>query len=559
LICDQCGNAILLNDRYQIIRIIQRDDRRSTDIYEAIDIIDQSKKVIKVLARYTRRDLEYFLREIQTLEALADVSNIQSLRIPLVDIDSYFSYKTRESSFTLHCIVLQKIEGQTLNDYILSGEKTSTSRAIDWLSQLVNIIHYLHSKDFIHRDIKPSNIIISNKGYLFLIDFGSARNCLSSTYRLKVSALEKSNGLPDGRDITAWISAGYTAPEQINGRATQQSDFFALGRTMVHLLTGEHPLDLFLDNSEHHVNWRKTTQNIDKPLLDLVDELIEPSVTKRPQNSEVILKKLSKLPSQIQIYKIATSVYVKSALIILVIGSIIAFFKIYILFQSNQYLLKGNEQLFDVKDYLKARTNFEKAIKYNPKNIDALNNLALSCESLNDDLCALNNYGQILAIKPNWSAYYNLGGFYDEKEEYKLAKINYIKSIEISKSEVAAPYNNLSRIEIISGNYAEAEKLIRAGLKLKIEASLKAALQKNMGWVYIKQGRYSEAEKILTQSVQTYPQRTDVYCLLALAYEARGKPAQKWWEPCLRSNTDDAGSREVRQWRLQILERALKG
>lgn len=63
-------------------------------------------------------------------------------------------------------------------------------------------------------------------GQLVLIDFGTAREA-TRTYLAKLSA---------GHDITAIVSSGYTAPEQINGEACTLSNFFALGRTFVYLL-----------------------------------------------------------------------------------------------------------------------------------------------------------------------------------------------------------------------------------------------------------------------------------------------------------------------------------
>ena len=66
-------------------------------------------------------------------------------------------------------------------------------------------------------------------GQLVLIDFGTARE-VSATYFAKVG---------QGQNVTGIVSPGYTPPEQTNGKAVPQSDFFALGRTFVYLLTGK--------------------------------------------------------------------------------------------------------------------------------------------------------------------------------------------------------------------------------------------------------------------------------------------------------------------------------
>lgn len=77
--------------------------------------------------------------------------------------------------------------------------------------------------------------MLTPDGRLALIDFGTARD-VTATYISNIS---------QGRSMTAVVSSGYTAPEQTNGKAVEQSDFFALARTFVQLLTGKHPLDMY--------------------------------------------------------------------------------------------------------------------------------------------------------------------------------------------------------------------------------------------------------------------------------------------------------------------------
>ena len=50
-----------------------------------------------------------------------------------------------------------------------------------------------------------------------------------------------------------------------------QSDFHALGRTFVHLLTGKHPLEIY-DPINDVLPWREETENIHPLLLDFIDE-----------------------------------------------------------------------------------------------------------------------------------------------------------------------------------------------------------------------------------------------------------------------------------------------
>jgi serine/threonine protein kinase len=84
---------------------------------------------------------------------------------------------------------------------------------------------YLHDRGIYHRDIKPGNILISNEGVPTLIDFGSARQRLSE------------------RSLTVIESPGYTPFEQLQSRGNvgPWSDLYALGATLVKVMTGEAP------------------------------------------------------------------------------------------------------------------------------------------------------------------------------------------------------------------------------------------------------------------------------------------------------------------------------
>ena len=43
---------------------------------------------------------------------------------------------------------------------------------MDWFWQIINAVHFLHSKKIFHKDLKPENILISTGGILKLADLG---------------------------------------------------------------------------------------------------------------------------------------------------------------------------------------------------------------------------------------------------------------------------------------------------------------------------------------------------------------------------------------------------
>lgn len=120
-------------------------------------------------------------------------------------------------------------------------------------------------------------------GQLVLIDFGTVRE-ITETLVTK-QALGQ---------VTGVISAGYTPPEQLNGQAVLQSDFFALGRTFVYLLTSRDP-SKFYDPQIDELRWRDAAPGVSPELADFLDYLMRRFPSQRPQTAEIILEQLAEI------------------------------------------------------------------------------------------------------------------------------------------------------------------------------------------------------------------------------------------------------------------------
>ncbi len=82
-------------------------------------------------------------------------------------------YTFEESAFSRPAIVMEYIEGRTLDDYL--GENPPMSERCRVLGELLAAVGYLHRRGVIHNDIKPENILITRADdTLKLIDFGLA-------------------------------------------------------------------------------------------------------------------------------------------------------------------------------------------------------------------------------------------------------------------------------------------------------------------------------------------------------------------------------------------------
>lgn len=280
--CQSCGSQLELLGRYRVMRLLS-DRTGFGKVYEAYE--QDNPKILKVLKENLSNDakaVELFQQEAAVLGQLDHPG------VP--NEDSYFEYQTRDG-LVLHCIAMERIEGPNLEQWLKQQQNRpiSQDQAIAWLKQLAEILVLVHGKQYLHRDIKPSNIMIRPDGQLVLIDFGTARE-VTRTYLAKLS------GSAGG--VTAIISSGYSAPEQLNGLAVAQSDFFSLGRTFVFLLTGYHPLEMF--DAHHNVlHWRNHASHISPVLLNFIDWLMAWEVGKRPTNAQEILRRLTEIEQQL--------------------------------------------------------------------------------------------------------------------------------------------------------------------------------------------------------------------------------------------------------------------
>ncbi|MEG4943577.1 serine/threonine-protein kinase [Microcoleus sp. F4-D5] len=274
--CIHCGSELLLQGRYRLVAPLGGGGFGRT--FEVDD--NGSRKVLKVLLKEHPKAVELFKQEADVLVRLRHPG------IPKVDRDGYFTFSPAHTTESFHCLVMEKIAGANLQDWLKHrGRPISQEQALNWLKQLSEILDQVHRLNYFHRDIKPHNIMCKPNGQLVLIDFGTARE-VSGTYFAKVG---------QGQNVTGIVSPGYTPPEQTNGKAVPQSDFFALGRTFVYLLTGKPPTAFPENPRTGRLMWRKGAPQVSDELANVIDYLMAPFPGNRPQSPQMVLQCLEEI------------------------------------------------------------------------------------------------------------------------------------------------------------------------------------------------------------------------------------------------------------------------
>lgn len=255
----------LIQERYQIISCLQQ--REATSTYRALDLQTHQQVILKSLSLNLMPDwqsYQLFEREIEALAAL----NHPCIPSLLAHFETEFENER------LSVLVLEQIKGQTLRERLQSGWKLDEAQARQLALQALKILSYLQSRQpvLIHRDIKPDNLMLDAENRLYLLDFGAARS-----YQLQPQA-------------TAVGTFGYMAPEQALGQQAQPaSDLYALGVTLVELLSGQSPQaiprqDLRLDF--------KGLINVSDAFAYWLEGLLEPELKDRFKHAQEALAAL---------------------------------------------------------------------------------------------------------------------------------------------------------------------------------------------------------------------------------------------------------------------------
>ncbi|GEM_PF-1038788 len=209
----------ILQSRYRVVRHLGNGGMGA--VYEAIDLRLGHTVALKQALTSDEEMWKQFEREARLMARLNHPA--------LPRVSDYFTEGQRAF------FVMQFIEGRDLAEIIAQQAGPFPRQSVvAWADQLLDALIYLHSceRQVIHRDIKPHNLKITPMGKIVLLDFGLAKTQIA-----------------DSADAGSSNSVfGYTpryAPlEQIQDLGTTpQSDIYALGATLYHLLTGVRPPD----------------------------------------------------------------------------------------------------------------------------------------------------------------------------------------------------------------------------------------------------------------------------------------------------------------------------
>ncbi|MBR3269251.1 MAG: Stk1 family PASTA domain-containing Ser/Thr kinase [Oscillospiraceae bacterium] len=206
----------MLDGRYEITERIG--EGGMADVYRATDVVDHKTIAVKILKKEFAENEEFLRRFRNESKAIAMLSHPNIVKI----FDVGFSER-------IQFIVMEYIDGITLNEYMEQQGQLGWKDAVHFILQILRALQHAHSKGIVHRDIKPQNIMMLRDGTIKVMDFGIAKFARE-----------------DGKTGTdkAIGTVHYISPEQARGGATDaKSDLYSVGVMLYEMVTGKKPFD----------------------------------------------------------------------------------------------------------------------------------------------------------------------------------------------------------------------------------------------------------------------------------------------------------------------------
>src|SRR5712692_9544776 len=194
------------------------------EVYRARDARLDRSVAIKILPAAFSTDSDRLHRFEQEARSASALNHPNIVTIYALGLDA-----------STHYIAMELVEGKTLRQLLASG-LLPIRKAIEIAAQVADGLAKAHEAGIAHRDLKPENLMVSDDGFVKILDFGLAKLTLPSGELSETSptiALQTRPGVVMG-------TMQYMSPEQVSGgRLDFRSDQFSFGLVLYEMVTGK--------------------------------------------------------------------------------------------------------------------------------------------------------------------------------------------------------------------------------------------------------------------------------------------------------------------------------
>jgi serine/threonine-protein kinase len=177
------------------------------------------------------------------------------------------------------------IDGEDFQKQNPLSPGNSEPELINRLTEILEILAFVHQQQMIHRDIKPANLMQRRgDGKFFLIDFGAVKEIASLTVNSQGQT-----------SVTVAIGTpGYMPSEQAAGNPKPSSDIYALGMVIIELITGIRADQLPKDSHSGEVCWQHLV-NLSLPLAEVLEKMVRYDYRQRYASAIEVLEAIKNL------------------------------------------------------------------------------------------------------------------------------------------------------------------------------------------------------------------------------------------------------------------------
>jgi len=263
----------LLGGKYELARVIGKGGMGQ--VWEAQDTVLGRRVAVKKMtfepneAGATARD--FCLKEARTLASLHHPA--------IVEI-----YEILDEPGGLY-LVFELLRGKTVQHRVAEQKRIPFAQARDILKTVCEALEFAHGQGIVHRDLKPANIMVTEQGFIKVMDFGIARRLGDKVTAVAVPASpQAAAAIPMARTQTVAGTPAYMAPEAESGIVSPGLDVYSLGACLYEMITGQLPFgygDLSEKIDKSYLRPSVLAHNLPQGVDALIDAALEPALEKR--------------------------------------------------------------------------------------------------------------------------------------------------------------------------------------------------------------------------------------------------------------------------------------
>ncbi len=153
-------------------------------VYRAVDTRLRRPAAVKLFTRTDHSDSasrKSFLREARIAASLNHPNIVTVYQVGEVEADANIRLETGSVSLPTGTpyIVMELVEGETLDDIARRGTRLSDTDLVDIAIQIARGLQEAHSRGIVHRDLKPASVVLTLAGQAKILDFGLGRTAAS--------------------------------------------------------------------------------------------------------------------------------------------------------------------------------------------------------------------------------------------------------------------------------------------------------------------------------------------------------------------------------------------